>query len=386
MPTIRWPAQSTPQPSQAHSAPLGPDFVALSLHQSVLLEGVTQALESRTRLRLYRFGQLVWERVMRPTEPRPLRAWVHDTGLSAIVGDWSCGQWLSLLDPGTGQLIRVVDLHSVLRQSGSTTFDGGREWLRFSTAGFVEIPGRGVCFSLRAAHGPRILVDPRQGAFVPSPFQEEALRVHEAERALATLAELECGGEPEPFQLPLASQERLGAATLVAVEQGLKSAVCALRALEWGGGPCRPGLRRPGDVNPALADVYDLRRLAQRALLRLGELPRPLAGARVIRVGPKAALPTSLDERACVVTRLMQDLPERMTPLAVLARAGQPDDVGPGHWDYGLYSGEMRTLRLSWSRPLWGQVPRLESIQTRSALAATSSYRGLELPLDPLAS
>lgn len=380
MPTIRWPAHS--DPIQRAEAP-GPDFVATSLYQSVLLEGVGEALGARTRLRLYRFGDLVWERSLRPTEPRPLRAWVHDTGLGAIIGDWSCGQWLSLLDPNTGHLTRVVDLHPVLRHMGSAACEGGREWLRFSTAGFVEIPGRGLCFSLRAAHGPRILVDPRQGSFAPSALQQEALAAHEAERALTALAEVQ--GELEPFERTASSQDRLGAASLVAVEQGLQSAVCALRGLEWGGGPCRPGLRRPGDVNPALADVFDLRRLAQRALRRLGETPRPLAGARVIRIGPRAALPASLEDRSQAVEALQPDLGQRLTPTAVLTRAGQPDDVGAAHWDYALYAGQERTLRLHWSRPLWGQVPRLERIEALPIWAATASYRGLEEPLDPLA-
>jgi len=381
MPTIQWPAPSTPP---LHTEP-GPDFVATSLHQSALLEGVTQAWEPGTQLRLFRFGELIWERKLRPTEPRPLRAWVHDTGVSALVGDWSCGQWLSLLDPATGHLTRVVDLESVSRQGGSMAVDGEQGWLRFGTAGFVELPGRGVCFSLRAAHGPRILVDPRRGSFVPELREQELLAAHEAERALETLAEVEGCGAKEPFQRPHDAQDRLGAAALVAAEQGLQAAICPLRALEWGGGPCRPGLRRPGDVNPALADLFDLRRLAQRALLTLGELPRPLAGARVIRVGPKAALHASLQARAEAVLGLQQVRLGHLTPLKVLAEAGQPDDVGPGHWDYGVYFGRLATLRVSWSRPLWGQVPRLEGLEVLPVWAATSSYRGFDQPLDPLA-
>ena len=381
MPTIRWPA---PQNPPLASEP-GPDFVATSLHQSVLLEGVSEIWEPGTRLRLFRFGELVWQRWLRATEPRPLRAFVHDTGLSVLIGEGFCSHWLSILDPRSGHLTRVTGLDSIAGPSRSDGLEGDRGWLRFCTAGFVELPGRGVCFSLRTAPGPRILVDPRRGSFVPGAEEEELLATHEAEGALAALAEAEsCEGQ-EPFLRPVAAQERLGAATLVAAEQGLQGAKCALRTLEWGGGPCRPGLRRPGDVNPALADMFDLRRLAQRALLSLGERPRPLPGARVIRVGPQAALHASLEARASAALDLCSASSDRLTPLKVLARAGQPDDVGPAHWDYGIYAGRLATLRISWSRPLWGQVPRLEGVKLLPVWAATSSYRGLEEPLDPLA-
>lgn len=375
MPTIRWPAPPDPTSSVSDS---GSDLSARSRRRCALLTGQDHGLSGTMRLRLFREGAKVWERELRPTEPRPERAWVHDTGVAALIGEWSRGKWLSFLDPRTGNLWRVVELRSVLPP-------GADPGLRFSTAGFVDLPRRGICFSLRTAQGPRVLLDPYSGAFVPDAEQEAALAAREAEEALEALAELEGSNGLEAFRRPPASQERLGAATLVAVEQGLPEATCALRALEWGGGPCRPGLRRPGDVNPALADLFDLRRLAQRALLRLGAVPRPLPGARVIRIGPKAALHTSLAERAAALWALCGPCFTRLTPTEVLAEAGQPDDVGPAHWDYGVYEGQPVTLRFSWSRPAWGQVPRLERISELPVWAATSSYRGLEGPLDPLA-
>ncbi|MBL4847700.1 MAG: hypothetical protein JKY65_19455 [Planctomycetes bacterium] len=359
------------------------DVSATSLHQSSLFEivrtpeGGNRAL-SGSRLRLFRFGRLVWERTLGPQDPIPQRAWVHDSGQVAIIGKWGRGQWLSLLDPVSGRAARAPRCLDGLAQLAEWTAKGPGDWLRFSTAQFIDLP-RGLSFSLRTAPGHRLLFSRAKGDFVPNGYEQEALADLEAERALSVLGEAKhlTDLDESPHDLTLGTSERLGAATLCAAEQHLLSAIPALRALEWGGGPCRPGLRRLGDLDPSLADLHDLRRLAQRALLRLGEQPRPLAGATVVRVGPAAALHTSLGDRAQAVEALAPGI----TADAALRGAGQPDDVGCAHWDYGLYTDRPRTIRVHWKRNCWGPT-KLDRVEPLAVGAATSRYDGFEQPLD----
>lgn len=391
-PTIQWPV-SPPLPS-SH-----PDFSATSRRGFFRLEGHGQG---RVRLlRSFEYGTLVWEREFQRLEPRPLSGWIHEGGLGVVIGKWAQGYWLSFLDPQTGKLARVPHCLDAIvgpaeegPSGGGPNYEGPNHegwdegvpgWLRFSAAGFVDLPGRGPCFAIRFALGQRLVLSPLEGSFVPTPAEQEQLAAHEARDAVDTLVGLERAGL-EPDQLGPWAREKLGAATLVVAEQGIRSAACALRALEWGGGPCRPSLRRPGKLKEFLAEVHELRRLAQRALLHLGERPRPLPGATVIRVGPQAALHPSLEARAEAVQSVAADgLDRRFEPLAVLKIAGQPDDVSPSYWDYGVYGAQPHTVRIGWSRPAWGGNAVVERIRILPALAATTRYRGLGRTLDPLA-
>ena len=328
----------------------------------LLLEAVGLIASCSTRLRCYEGTVLRWERTL-PVRVR--RAWIDEGGECALV----CfpppdgAHALIVLGSGTGRELIRVGLERLEAEVVSQRPGG---FLDYAQAGFLRLPGRRLAFGIRCASGVRVLLDLERGAIVPNQGEEEALAAHEAACALRELSALrlatreEVDVEQQPFR------DVLGAAALCVAEQGLSAAVPGLRALEWRGGACcfpfGPSPHYPSE------EVYELRRLAQRALILLGHEPRPLPGARVIRGERAAAIPASLSERAAGARALVPGL----SPEKVLRLAGNPDDLRHASWDYAL-GGE--TLRVYWRRRWIGsEIAWVETLGPLAGLSRLESY------------
>jgi hypothetical protein len=294
-------------------------------------------------------GKLVWEREQTQDESSPIRAWVHDDGVTVIATKNTFGADLLVLNREGVRVFRV-DLRdeksgTKLAESDLAWTSAGPYWYQYAVAYFAAIDGVWHWCS-RLFSGRRMAIDLEACAFA-NLGETSMPDLVEAESAWAREQLQEARFDPHiaPDAVDLPEYESAVKAMLISGLHGLHDQIPKLYEFEpiaWEGG-WTSALWLEGHVELA---ILPIRQTAQRAIRRFGREPRGYSPMRFFKwrdggQRDEIAVPEFVSARF----EKGQSIQAGHTAMEVLQMVGAPDSSSSFECAYDF--AEPRPCKLS---------------------------------------